>query len=115
MYQQNSGQLNVLVVDDRPDICVSVRFVLEGNQYKVIEAESLVMAKELIQQQQIDIVLLDMNYSRDTTSGEEGLAWLHTAEMGIPAIAMTAWSNVELAVKAMQLGAGDFLEKPWKN
>jgi DNA-binding NtrC family response regulator len=59
-----------------------------------------------------------MNYSRDTTSGEEGLAllaWLNKADLGIPAIAMTAWSNVELAVKAMQLGAGDFLEKPWKN
>jgi DNA-binding NtrC family response regulator len=111
-------QLNVLVVDDRPDVRISARFVLEDNQYQVTEAESPVMAKELIKQQQIDLVLLDMNYSRDTTSGEEGLEllqWLHKADLGIPAVAMTAWSNVELAVKAMQLGAGDFLEKPWKN
>lgn len=118
MSQQKKDQLSVLVVDDRPDIRVSARFVLEDNQYLVVEAESPVMAKEIIQQQQIDIVLLDMNYSRDTTSGEEGLellAWLNKIDLGIPAIAMTAWSNVELAVKAMQLGAGDFLEKPWKN
>jgi DNA-binding NtrC family response regulator len=109
---------SVLVVDDRADVRISARFVLEDNQYQVIEAESPVMAKELIKLHQVDLVLLDMNYSRDTTSGEEGLAllaWLNKADLGIPSIAMTAWSNVELAVKAMQLGAGDFLEKPWKN
>lgn len=118
MPSTGSNKLNVLVVDDRPDVRISARFVLEDNDYQVIEAESPTMAKELIKQQPIDLVLLDMNYSRDTTSGEEGLellAWLNKVDLGIPAIAMTAWSNVELAVKAMQLGAGDFLEKPWKN
>lgn len=118
MPSADNRKLNVLVVDDRPDVRISARFVLEDNQYQVTEAESPTMAKELIKQHQIDLVLLDMNYSRDTTSGEEGLellAWLTQADLGIPAIAMTAWSNVELAVKAMQLGAGDFLEKPWKN
>jgi DNA-binding NtrC family response regulator len=113
-----ASKLNVLVVDDRPDVRISARFVLEDNHYQVTEAESPTIAKELIKQHQVDLVLLDMNYSRDTTSGEEGLellAWLNKADLGIPAIAMTAWSNVELAVKAMQLGAGDFLEKPWKN
>jgi DNA-binding NtrC family response regulator len=113
-----TSKLNVLVVDDRADVRISARFVLEDNQYQVTEAESPAMAKELIKQHQVDLVLLDMNYSRDTTSGVEGLellAWLNKADLGIPAIAMTAWSNVELAVKAMQLGAGDFLEKPWKN
>lgn len=118
MPEAGSKKLNVLVVDDRVDVRISARFVLEDNHYQVTEAESPTMAKELIKQQQIDLVLLDMNYSRDTTSGDEGLeflAWLNKADLGIPAVAMTAWSNVELAVKAMQLGAGDFLEKPWKN
>ncbi|MFT4807238.1 MAG: DNA-binding NtrC family response regulator [Pseudohongiellaceae bacterium] len=118
MSSAGISKLNVLVVDDRPDVRISARFVLEDNQYQVTEAESPAMAKELIKQHQVDLLLMDMNYSRDTTSGEEGLeflAWLNQAELGIPAIAMTAWSNVELAVKAMQLGAGDFLEKPWKN
>jgi DNA-binding NtrC family response regulator len=118
MLVAGSNKLNVLVVDDRPDVRISARFVLEDNHYQVTEAESPTMAKELIKVQQVDLVLLDMNYSRDTTSGDEGLellAWLNKSDLGIPAIAMTAWSNVELAVKAMQLGASDFLEKPWKN
>jgi DNA-binding NtrC family response regulator len=118
MPATGASKLNVLVVDDRPDVRISARFVLEDNHYQVTEAESPSMAKALIKQHQIDLVLLDMNYSRDTTSGEEWLellAWLNKSDSGIPTVAMTAWSNVELAVKAMQLGAGDFLEKPWKN
>lgn len=115
---QTHNNRNILVVDDRADVRMSARFVLEDNHYRVLEAESPTMAKDMIKQHQIDLILLDMNYSRDTTSGEEGLAfltWLTKADLGIPAVAMTAWSNVELAVKAMQLGAGDFIEKPWKN
>ncbi|WDE00690.1 sigma-54-dependent transcriptional regulator [Thalassomonas actiniarum] len=108
----------ILVVDDRPDIRLSASFVLEDNGYQVQEAESPYQAKEIIQNSKVDLILLDMNYSLDTTSGDEGLeflSWLAKAAGNIPAVAMTAWSNVELAVKAMQLGAGDFLEKPWKN
>ena len=108
----------VLIVDDRPDVRISARFVLEDNHYQVHEAETPYQAKEIIQSDSIHMILLDMNYTRDTTSGEEGLeflAWLNKENLGIPVVAMTAWSNVELAVKAMQLGAGDFLEKPWKN
>jgi len=68
-----SSKFNVLVVDDRPDVRISASFVLEDNQYQVTEAESPAMAKKLIKQHQVDLILLDMNYSRDTTSGEEGL------------------------------------------
>lgn len=108
----------ILVVDDCPEIRLSAGFVLEDNGYQVIEADSPYQAKALIQNNKIDLILLDMNYSLDTTSGEEGLellAWIQKSELNIPAVAMTAWSNVALAVKAMQLGAGDFIEKPWKN
>jgi len=108
----------ILVVDDRPDIRLSAGFVLEDNGYQVLEAESPYQAKEIIQNSKVDLILLDMNYSLDTTSGDEGLellSWLAKSAANIPAVAMTAWSNVELAVKAMQLGAGDFIEKPWKN
>lgn len=108
----------ILVVDDRPDIRLSATFVLEDNGYQVLQAESPYQAKELIEASKVDLILLDMNYSLDTTSGDEGLDflnWLQKRDTNIPAIAMTAWSNVELAVKAMQLGAGDFIEKPWKN
>jgi len=108
----------ILVVDDRPDIRLSATFVLEDNGYQVQQAESPYQAKEVIEENKVDLILLDMNYSLDTTSGDEGLDflnWLQKRDINIPAVAMTAWSNVELAVKAMQLGAGDFIEKPWKN
>jgi DNA-binding NtrC family response regulator len=108
----------ILVVDDRADIRLSASFVLEDNGYDVLEAESPYQAKALIKKNKVSLILLDMNYTLDTTSGEEGLAfltWLAKSEGNIPAVAMTAWSNVALAVKAMQLGAGDFIEKPWKN
>ena len=114
----NMSKPCILVVDDRPDIRLSATFVLEDNGYQVQQAESPYQAKELIEASKVDLILLDMNYSLDTTSGDEGLDflnWLQKRDINIPAIAMTAWSNVELAVKAMQLGAGDFIEKPWKN
>ncbi|KJY90062.1 MULTISPECIES: sigma-54-dependent transcriptional regulator [Pseudoalteromonas] len=108
----------ILIVDDRHDIYLSTSFVLEDNGYVPIEANSPEQAKNVIKQQSIDIILLDMNYSLDITSGEEGIAfltWLSDSEFNIPVVAMTAWANVSLAVKAMQLGAAEFIEKPWKN
>lgn len=108
----------ILIVDDRHDIFLSTSFVLEDNGYYPLEANSPEQARDKIKHNHIDLILLDMNYSRDITSGEEGiefLSWLSRSEYHIPVVAMTAWSNVELAVKAMQLGAGDFIEKPWKN
>jgi DNA-binding NtrC family response regulator len=109
---------SILVIDDRDDICLSARFVLEDNNYQVMEVSNPHQAKILLTESKPDLILLDMNYSLDTTSGEEGLAflsWLTEMEYGIPVVAMTAWSNVSLAVQAMKLGAGDFIEKPWKN
>ena len=108
----------ILIVDDRADIIVSAQFVLEDNGYQAIGAKSPYEAKDIIEQNNVDVILLDMNYSLDTTSGEEGLeflSWLQRSHYDIAVVSMTAWSNVELAVKAMQLGAGDFIEKPWKN
>ncbi|PKF54264.1 sigma-54-dependent Fis family transcriptional regulator [Alteromonadales bacterium alter-6D02] len=97
---------------------MSVSFILEDNNYAFVEAQSPVQAQQIIKEQQVDLILLDMNYSLDTTSGDEGLdllRWLAKHEPNLPAVAMTAWSNVELAVKSMQIGASDFIEKPWKN
>ena len=108
----------ILIVDDRPDIRLSAAFVLEDNNYQVLEAESPYQAQQTINDNDVSLILLDMNYSLDTTSGDEGLEllrWLSKNHPNVPAIAMTAWSNVELAVKSMQIGASDFIEKPWKN
>ena len=119
----------ILVVDDKADIRLSLRFLLSNHNYNVLEADSLQQADSLLQESlmqdsQIDLILLDMNYQLDTTSGEEGLAFIQSLNSknsikgkfpGIPIIAMTAWSSVDLVVKAMQLGAADFFAKPWDN
>jgi len=108
----------ILVIEDNREIRLSARFVLEDFGFIITEAENPAHAMEFLAHQKADLILLDMNFGLDTTSGEEGLrflAWLQQQGFDIPIVAMTAWSNTELVVKAMQLGAGDFIEKPWNN
>ena len=109
----------ILVIDDRPDIRLSLAVLLEDHHYTAIEADNPQIAQTKLKNHSIDLILLDMNYQLDTTSGEEGLTfltWLQDSSFAqIPTIAMTAWSNIDLVVKAMNLGANDFIEKPWRN
>jgi DNA-binding NtrC family response regulator len=109
----------ILVIDDRPDIRLSLAILLEDHQYTVIEADNPQIAQVKLKNHAISLILLDMNYQLDTTSGEEGLAfltWLQSSSFSdTPTVAMTAWSNTDLVVKAMNLGANDFIEKPWRN
>ncbi|GAB3025811.1 sigma-54-dependent transcriptional regulator [Bowmanella dokdonensis] len=104
----------ILVADDDQDIRLALKMLLENEGYQTIEAASQKDIAVVLSRQQPDLVLLDMNFSRDTTSGEEGLTQLrHLTELGIRTVLMTAWGSVELAVKGMQEGAADFIEKPW--
>lgn len=108
----------ILVVDDSPEIRLSAAFILEDQGFSVIEAENHHYAQTILNDNVVDLILLDMNFSLDTTSGEEGLrflTWLSKSNFNTPVIAMTGWSNVDLAVTAMRLGACDFVEKPWNN
>ena len=109
----------ILIIEDSPEIRLSARFILEDHHFTVLEAENPFYAKErLADTHTIDLILLDMNFSLDTTSGEEGLeflAFLNKHHDTIPVVAMTAWSSIDLAVTAMHNGACDFIEKPWKN
>ena len=107
----------ILIVDDKGDIRISLKFLLKNHNFNIQEADNLSTAKNILNQQNIDLVLLDMNYEFDTTSGEEGLNFLREQQKLScpPIIAMTAWSSVNLAVEAMQLGAKDFFAKPWNN
>jgi len=123
----------ILVIDDRADVRLSLVILFEdayldntsaaleqltNTRFEVIEADNPQSAQVQLKQHKIDLILLDMNFSLDTTSGEEGLfflRWLQQSKIDIPVIALTAWSNTDLVVKAMQLGAKDFVEKPWKN
>ena len=108
----------ILLIEDNREVRMSARFVLEDHGFNLIEQENPVQAMAYLQQHSADIILLDMNFALDTTSGDEGLRflrWLQQQQLNIPVVAMTAWSNTALVVQAMQLGAGDFIEKPWQN
>lgn len=111
----------ILIVDDKADVRLSLNFLLSNHGYIVVEAGSLVEAEARLADTKVDLLLLDMNYQLDTTSGEEGLAFIQSNattqanKISPPIIAMTAWSTVDLVVKAMQMGAVDFFAKPWDN
>ncbi len=109
---------NILVVEDRADVRLSLSLLLEDNGYQYIEAENPQVAQLKLKQYDISLILLDMNFTMDTTSGKEGLDflnWLQHSSFNQPLIAMTAWSNTDIVVQAMKLGANDFIEKPWRN
>lgn len=106
----------VVVVDDDEDIRLALSMLLSRHGYHVLEANGPKQLAGIVAQQTPNFVLLDMNFSRDTTSGGEGLEVLQLlTQQNICTVLMTAWGNIELAVKGMQLGAVDFVEKPWDN
>lgn len=108
----------ILVVDDDQNVRMSLDFLLSENGYTVVEAQSPNEALVAIKNDDIALVLADMNYHEDTTSGAEGLKLitsLRNQYSDLPIVALTAWADVQLVVAAMQAGAGDFIEKPWDN
>lgn len=110
--------VNIAVVEDKPDVRLSLKFLLKQHDYQVTEFDSPVSFLDWIKNSHCDMVMLDMNFSLDTTSGEEGLYCLKKVlqlKPELPVVAMTAWANTELIVKALKIGATDFIEKPWKN
>jgi len=108
----------VLIVDDQSDVQEALRLLLKGEGYRTHVVSSPKAALDALQKNDVDLVLMDLNYTRDTTSGEEGLellSKLRTLDSALPVVAMTAWGSVDLAVEAMRRGARDFIEKPWEN
>ena len=105
----------ILVVDDDDDIRFALSLLLEQAGYRVVEADGPSQCMQLLCRLTPALVLLDMNFTRDTTSGKEGLALLEQiTPLDIPVMLMTAWANIELAVTGLQTGAKDFIEKPWR-
>ena len=89
----------ILLIEDNREVRMSARFVLEDHGFNLIEQENPVQAMAYLQQHSADIILLDMNFALDTTSGDEGLRflrWLQQQQLNIPVVAMTAWSNTAL-------------------
>jgi DNA-binding NtrC family response regulator len=108
----------VLVADDQSDVREAVRFLLKAEGFVVHAAESPEAVLEATHSHEFDLLLIDLNYTRDTTSGQEGLdllSQLTAQDSDLPVVVMTAWGNVEVAVAAMSRGARDFIQKPWDN
>ena len=108
----------ILIADDQPDVLAALRLLLKAEHYEIQTASSPKGVLNAVDSQQLDIVLMDLNYARDTTSGSEGLDLLsriHAVDPDLPVVVMTAWGNVDLAVEAMRRGARDFIQKPWDN
>ena len=108
----------VLIADDQPDVLESLRLLLKPEGFVVETAESPDGVLAAVRDRDFDTALIDLNYARDTTSGSEGielLGRLQELDSTMPVVVMTAWGSVELAVKAVQSGARDFVEKPWDN
>jgi DNA-binding NtrC family response regulator len=109
---------SVLIVDDQPDVLEALRLLLKGQGFEVETVQSPAAALSILERRDFDAMLLDMNYTRDTTSGREGLdllAQLEKLEPDLPVIMMTAWGSIDSAVEAMRRGARDYVEKPWDN
>ena len=108
----------VLVCDDQPDVLHAMRLLLKGQGYEAVTVDSPRALLRTARSDDFDLILADLNYTRDTTSGEEGLdllAGLESQGNTAPVIVMTAWGSIDLAVEAMRRGACDFVQKPWDN
>ena len=108
----------ILVADDQSDVCIALGLLLKGAGYQIETAGSPRDVLAAVSGRAFDLLLMDLNYARDTTSGREGLdllAQLRAQDPGLPVVVMTAWGSIELAVEAMRRGASDFVLKPWDN
>jgi DNA-binding NtrC family response regulator len=108
----------LLIADDQRDVLEALQLLLKGEPFLVETASSPATVLTALGKSSFDALLIDLNYTRDTTSGKEGLGLLrsvHQLEPELPVIVMTAWGTVDVAVTAMRTGASDFIEKPWDN
>jgi sigma-B regulation protein RsbU (phosphoserine phosphatase) len=113
-----ADRARVLVADDQPDIISALRLVLKTAGFEAGSAASVEEIRRQVDASHYDLVLMDLNYARDTTSGAEGLALirdLHDRHPRLPIVAMTGWANVDTAVEAMRRGARGYVPKPWDN
>jgi len=113
---RNDGR--VLIADDQSDVLEALRLLLKGEGFGIESANSPAGIMAALETSDFDVVLMDLNYTRDTTSGQEGLDLLSRIQSNDPSttvVVMTAWGSVDLAVEAMRRGARDFVQKPWDN
>jgi sigma-B regulation protein RsbU (phosphoserine phosphatase) len=118
MAPDTAAPFRVLICDDQPDVLEALRLLLKGQGWQSVAVESPTALLREVRSHAFDLILVDLNYTRDTTSGAEGmdlLAALEAQGNKAPVMVMTAWSSFDLAVEAMRRGACDFIQKPWDN
>ncbi len=109
---------SILIADDQPDVLEALALLFAADETEIVQAGSPSEVIRLVGARDFDLVLIDMNYTRDTSSGAEGLdllEQLHGYDPTLPIVVMTAWASIQLVVEAMQKGARDFVQKPWDN
>ena len=112
------NRAKILIADDQPEILSALSFICSAEGYHTTCVESPEAAIAALGKSEFQLLLMDMNYHQDRTSGQEGLDLLRRVQQidpALPAVIMTAWGSIPLAVEAVQAGARDFLQKPWEN
>lgn len=115
---KSASHARILIADDQADVLEALRLLFKGEGYRTETVSSPSGALEALRHSDYELLLMDLNYTRDTTSGQEGLELLEkikAVDNTLPVVVMTAWGTVELAVEAMRRGARDFIQKPWEN
>jgi DNA-binding NtrC family response regulator len=118
MHASSNSAPRLLIADDQRDVLEALRLLLKPEGFVIEAVTSPSGVLDALQSREFDAVLIDLNYTRDTTSGQEGLDLLSRIQTGdstLPVIVMTAWGSVDVAVEAMRRGARDFIQKPWEN
>src|SRR5437870_5140389 len=108
----------ILIADDQPDVLEALRILLKGAGHQTDAVTSLAGIFNALEKKDYALLMMDLNYTRDTTSGQEGLEVipkLQEIDSTLPIVVMTAWATIDLAVEAMKRGARDFVPKPWDN
>ena len=108
----------VLIIDDNPSIAIALDVLLSLHDIQSLSAESPAQGLAILQEQKIDLVIQDMNFTEDTTSGEEGIALfqkIRAQHPDLPVILLTAWTHLDVAVDLIKAGAADYLAKPWND
>src|SRR5688572_10079097 len=117
-HAPRTSEPRVLIADDQSDVLEALRLLLKAEGFTLETASSPAGVLAAVEAREFDVALIDLNYARDTTSGEEGLNLLSRIQgidPTLPVVVMTAWGSVEVAVEAMRRGARDFVQKPWDN
>jgi len=108
----------ILIIDDNLSVCKALSILLEIHRFSVVSCQSPQHGLEILAQEKISLVILDMNFSQDTTSGEEGkdaFYKIRAMQADLPVILLTAWTDLEMAVALVKIGAADYLSKPWND